>query len=215
MKKPLCSLLFMATAPFAFSSAHAQSLDEDPQYLQFKTKAVNTRFAGAVPIEFRFCIEEYDKLIAGGVAPDTRVPDEEIAGLNYGDPPIIWTGTLKEIKDKWCEAGLADKTEDVANTLAPYRAALKNDKLDLVIDSTQGHVMSYALPGGEYTDDPEKLAAAPVWFLDVGPPSNEIQNCDDGGRRNTVRRYTFDAEQKLTGTTSRRYCGDPPGEAYR
>ena len=63
-------------------------------------------------------------------------------------------------------------TDDVAKRHAPYRAALKNDKLRLVIDETHGHVKSYALQGGQYTADAKKLGAASVWFLDLGAPSN-------------------------------------------
>jgi hypothetical protein len=66
------------------------------------------------------------------------------------------------------------------------------DKLRLVINETHGGVMSYALPGGKYTDDPKLLAAARVWFLDIGRPSNELQYCMSGGKRHSVRRYTFE-----------------------
>ena len=69
--------------------------------------------------------------------------------------------------------------------------------------------------GGQYTDDAKKLAAAPVWFLDVGAPSNERQYCPGGGKRKFVRKYTFDAQHKLTGTTQKEFCGDPPASAYR
>jgi hypothetical protein len=71
------------------------------------------------------------------------------------------------------------------------------------------------LPGGKYTDDAKLLAAAPVWFLDVGPPSNERQYCPDGSKRHSVRRYSFNAQHKLLGTTQKEYCGDPPASAYR
>jgi hypothetical protein len=106
-------------------------------------------------------------------------------------------------------------TGDVAARHAPYRANLKADKLRLVIDERHGGVTSYALPGGKYTGDAKLLAAARVWFLDVGPPSNERQYCPGGGKRNSVRRYSFDAQHKLLGTTQKEYCGDPPESAYR
>jgi hypothetical protein len=84
-----------------------------------------------------------------------------------------------------------------------------------VIDETHGGVTSYALAGGKYTSDAKKLADARVWFLDVGPPSNELQYCPNGGKRHSVRRYSFNAEHKLLGTTQKEYCGDPPASAYQ
>ena len=61
----------------------------------------------------------------------------------------------------------------------------------------------------------DELAAASVWFLDVGAPSNERQYCPGGGKRKFVRRYSFDGQHKLLGTTQKEYCGDPPASAYR
>ena len=186
--------------------ANAQSLQDNKHYASFRLWATATQAPNPVPNMFTACIDAYDAMIASGVSPDTRVPD---------NPGLNWTGTVREIKEKWCEAGLKKKTGDLAKRHAPYHAALKNDKLRLVVDSTHGHVKSYAMPGGQYTDDAKKLAAAPVWFLDLGAPSNERQNCPTGGKRKTVRRYTFDAQHKLLNTTSKEFCGDPPASAYR
>jgi len=157
---------------------------------------------------FKFCLQAYDRMIASGVSPSTQVTEGEVSG-------IPWKGTVQEIKEKWCEAGLKKTTGDVAARHAPYKANLKADKLRLVIDETHGHVSSYALPGGQYTSDAKKLAAAPVWFLDVGAPSNERQYCPGGGKRKFVRKYSFDASHKLLGTTQKEFCGDPPASAYR
>jgi hypothetical protein len=161
-----------------------------------------------VPNMFKFCLQAYDRMIASGVSPSTQVTEGEVSG-------IPWKGTVQEIKEKWCEAGLKKTTGDVAARHAPYKANLKADKLRLVIDETHGHVSSYALPGGQYTSDAKKLAAAPVWFLDVGAPSNERQYCPGGGKRKFVRKYSFDASHKLLGTTQKEFCGDPPASAYR
>jgi len=195
--------------------AHSQSLQDSEHYRSFKSSAMDTRAPDPVPNMFKFCIQAYDKMIASGVSPSTRVPEESVPGFRSNDPPIVWSGTVQEIKEKWCEAGMKKTTDDVAKRHGPYRAALKNDKLRLVIDETHGHVMRYALPGGQYTGDAQKLAAASVWFLDVGAPSNERQNCPTGGKRKTVRKYTFDAQHKLLNTTSKEFCGDPPASAYR
>jgi hypothetical protein len=189
-------------------AARAQSLDENEDYQSFRSWAVNTQQPDPVPNMFKFCIQAYDKMIANGVSPTTLVPEGEHGG-------IPWKGTVQEIKEKWCDAGLKKITGDVAARHAPYREHLKADKLSLVIDETHGGVMSYALPGGKYTDDAKLLAAARVWFLDVGPPSNELQYCLSGGKRHSVRRYSFDAGHKLLSTTEKEYCGDPPASAYR
>jgi hypothetical protein len=211
MKKAYAMVALM---PFAVS-VHAQGLQENEHYRSFKSWAMDTRAPDPVPNMFKFCIQSYEKMIASGVSPSARVPEETMPGFGRNDPPIVWSGTVQEIKDKWCQAGLKTTSDDVAKRHAPYRAALKNDKLRLMIDETHGHVSRYALPGGQYTDDAKKLAAAPVWFLDLGAPSNERQNCPSGGKRKFVRRYTFDASHKLTNTTTNEFCGDPPASAYR
>lgn len=189
-------------------AAHAQSLEDNEHYQAFRSWAIDTQQPDPVPNMFKFCIQSYDKMIASGISPATPVPEGEVRG-------ILWKGTVQEIKEKWCDAGLKKISDDVAARHAPYRANLKADKLRLVVDETHGGISSYALPGGKYTTDAKRLAAAPVWFLDVGPPSNERQNCPSGGRRHFVRRYSFNAQHKLIGTTQKEYCGDPPPSAYR
>lgn len=201
----MATAVFLPGAPAAFAQ---ESLENNQHYQAFKSWAIDTQNPDPVPNMFKFCLQAYDKLIASGVSPSTRVKEDRDRG-------VLWTGTLQEIKGKWCEAGLKKTSDDVAKRHAPYRAALKGDKLRLVIDETHGHVRSYALPGGQYTEDAKKLAAASTWFLDVGAPSNERQYCPGGGKRKFVRRYTFDGQHKLLGTTQKEYCGDPPASAYR
>ena len=208
-------LIFLALAGFASAAAQAQSLQDNEHYSSFKSWAIHTQEPNPVPNMFKFCIQSYDKMIASGVSPSARVPEQTLPPFGPGDKPIVWAGTVQELKEKWCEAGLKKTTGDVAAKHAPYKAALRNDKLRLVIDETHGHVMRYALPGGQYTDDAKKLAAASTWFLDVGAPSNERQNCPSGGKRKFVRKYSFDANHKLLGTTQKEFCGDPPASAYR
>jgi hypothetical protein len=122
---------------------------------------------------------------------------------------------VQEIREKWCDAGLKKLTDDTAGREAPYRNVLKNDKLRMVIDSPPGHIRTYAVPGGEYSTDPKKLAAASVWFDNASAPSNERQMCSTGGKRIFLRRYTFDAQHKLVSNTSKEYCGGIPASAYR
>lgn len=209
----VCFTMLIVCAAFAID-ARAQSLEDNEHYRAFRSWAVNTQEPKPLPNMFKFCIQSYEKMIASGVSPSTRVP-EKVIPASAGFPEIRWKGTVQEIKERWCDAGQKKITGDVAARHAPYKAVLKADKLRLVIDETHGGVSSYALAGGKYTSDAKLLAAARVWFLDIGPPSNESQYCLNGGKRNSVRRYTFDAQHKLLSTTQKAYCGEPPASAYR
>jgi hypothetical protein len=202
-----CIALVVLLSAFG-ATTYAQDLDENENYQSFKSWAIDTQYPDPLPNMFKFCIQSYDKMIASGVSPSTRVPEAKI-----GD--IEWKGTVQEIKEKWCDAGLKKTTADLTALHAPYKAVLKADKLSLVVDETHGGISSFAMPGGKYTDDPKLLAAAPVWFLDIGPPSDEPQFCASGGKRHSVRRYSFNAQHKLLGTTQKEYCGDPPASAYK
>ena len=210
----LCFALVVVSLAFAVGARAQPALNENEDYRSFKSWAIHTQEPDPLPNMFKFCIQSYDKMIANGIAPSTRVP-EEVIPASAGFPRIEWKGTIQEIKEKWCEAGQKKVSGDVAARHAPYRAHLKADKLRLVIDETHGRVSSYALAGGKYTSDAKLLAAARVWFLDIGAPSNERQYCPSGGKRSSVRRYSFDAQHNLIGTTQKEYCGDPPASAYR
>jgi hypothetical protein len=197
------------------AAASSAALEENRDYAAFKSWALDTQEPNPIPNMFKFCIDAYNKMIASGISPSTRVPEETRSNQRPGGPPIVYAGTVQEIKEKWCDAGGQKINADVAAKHAPYRAALKNDKLRLVIDETHGHVSSYAVAGGQYTSDAKRLAAASVWFLDIGPATNESQNCVGGGRKATVRRYAFDGQHNLTGTTSKQFCGSVPSSAYQ
>lgn len=209
----ICLSLSIIAATFA-SSAHAQDLEENSHYREFKKWTVAAQHKRPLPIVYQWCREAYDKMIASGVSPSTQVP-EDIMSADIDFPKIEWKGTVKELNDGLCAGGQKKLSDDIEAKHAPFKAALKADKLRLVIDEKTGIVYSYALASGKYTNDAKALAAAKVWFLDIGPPSNEAQNCITGGRRNSVRRYTFDADHKLLSTTQKQYCGDPPASAYR
>ncbi len=205
--------LAMAIVSLA-STARAQSLEDNEHYSAFRGWAINTQEPDPLPNMFKFCIQSYDKMIASGVSPSTRVPEQEIPASGKF-PRILWKGTVQEIKEKWCDAGQKKVAGDVEAKHAPYKANLKADKLRLVIDETHGKVFSYALAGGKYTDDAKALAAAKVWFLDIGAATNETRICRNGGKLSSVRRYSFDVNHKLIGTTEKEYCGTPPASAYR
>ena len=166
------------------------------------------RVGQTVKLTLERCVSAYDDIIKAGIAPTDRVPERSTrAGM--------WSGTVGEIHQKWCNAGLSQATANVAANEAPYRKVLQNDKLKMVINSPPGHIRTYAVPGGEYSADANKLAAASVWFDNASAPSNEIQVCPSGGKRLFLRRYTFDAQHNLLNNTSREYCGNIPAAAYR
>jgi hypothetical protein len=210
MMKLLSFCFALTVLSFAFhADARSQSsLEDNKDYREFRKWVVASQEPGPVAIVYQWCIESYNKMIAGGVSPSTRVVEDK----DWGP---FWKGTVQEIKENLCDGGLKKLTGDLDAKHAPYKTHLRADKLRLVINKNSGHVYSYALAGGKYTDDAKALAAARVWFLDIGAPSNEAQYCVTGGKRSSVRRYTFDAQHNLLSTTEKAYCGNPPASAYR
>jgi hypothetical protein len=205
-----CFAMGVFFATFA-SAASAQSLEDNQLYYNFLSQVRSIKGSiedgGKVfPMEFVYCLGAYDKLIASGVSPSTRFPADNSANL---------TGTLAEAKEKYCVAPAKKVDEDWDAKQAPYKAVLKADKLRLVINQNSRVIYSYALAGGKYTEDASALAAARVWFVNVGAASNDRRVCVNGGKLGSVRRYTFDANHKLLSTTEKEYCGTPPASAYR
>jgi hypothetical protein len=144
---------------------------------------------------YKWCLKSYDDAIAAGVPPTEEVT---VRGT---------TGTIEEIRNKWCQGGKAKFDEAEDKRTAPFRKVLKNDKLAMALKDADAIV----LPGGSGTDDPNKLAAAPVWFIDTSPP----EHCRDGRQLHRVHRYQFSADHKLRGTTDHDYCGAPPSSAFK
>ncbi len=211
MKTALFCLVMFAVLSV---SASAQDLDENAQYREFKKWTVAAQHKRPLPIIYEWCSEAYTKMIASGVSPSAQVP-EEIMSEDIDFPKIEWKGTVKELNDRLCSGGQKKLSEDILAKQAPYKAALKADKLRLVIDEKTGTVYSYALTGGKYSSDAKALAAARVWFLDIGRSTAETRICVNGGKLSSVRRYSFDVNHKLLGTTEKEYCGTPPASAYR
>lgn len=144
---------------------------------------------------FKWCLKAYDDAIAAGVPPTEKVT---VRGTS---------GTMEEIKTKWCQGGKDKFAEAEDKRTAPLRKALKNDKLAMALKDADAIV----LPGGSGTDNPQRLAAASVWFIDTSPP----EQCRDGRQLHRVHRYQFDADQKLRGTSDHDYCGAPPSSAFK
>lgn len=153
---------------------------------------------------FAHCVATYNDAIAAGIKPTDRVPQRRI---RIGRDMVMWSGTIEELKLKYCDAGTAKIKEELAKREAPYRKVLKNDKLELALGFNATAV--YVLPGGDASMNPAKLAASRVWFDSTSAPSNEAQTCADGRRRVLVRKYEFDKNQKIVKTTKSESCGDP------
>lgn len=206
----VCFALAAVCVAFTFCVS-AQSLEDNQNFYSFMSQVRSIRSSiedgdKIFPMEFVYCLDKYEKLIASGVSPTVRVGE-------YAE--IKWNATLGEIKEKYCVAPEKKVNEDWDAKTAPYKAVLKGDKLRLVINENSRVVYSYALTGGKYTDDAKLLAAAKVWFLNIGTSTAESRICTNGGKLNSVRRYSFDANHKLIGTTEKEYCGTPPASAYR
>lgn len=193
------------------STANAQTLDDNQHFYSFMSEVRSIRSSvedgdKIFPMEFVYCLDKYEKLIASGVSPTARVGE-------YAE--IKWNATLGEIKEKYCVAPARKVNEDWEAKQAPYKAVLKADKLRLIINENSRVIYSYALAGGKYTDDAKALAAAKVWFLNIGRSTAETRYCVNGRALSSVRRYSFDVNHKLIGTTEKEYCGTPPASAYR
>ena len=147
---------------------------------------------------FRNCLQAYDEIVKAGVSPSERVPDDVIGGA-------AWSGSIEELRKKWCDSGFHEANAKTAASEAPYRQALMNDKLKVAL--TYQEVI---LPGGARTTDPQRMAAASVWFEDFSP-SNV---CTDGRTIHNLRRYQFGSDQRIVKTTEQEYCGSAPLSAF-
>jgi hypothetical protein len=87
-------------------------------------------------------------------------------------------------------------------------AGARGDKLDLMV-RTDG--FRWRLPGGEQTDDPVKIAAAPVlfqWLVAQDP-------ADSGFEIHTIRAYRFiRGALSITDRTYHIAVGDDPGDVF-
>jgi hypothetical protein len=147
---------------------------------------------------YRNCLKTYDDIVKAGIQPTERVPDRVIAGAQ-------WSGSIEELKKKWCDTGASNASSQTSASEAPFRKELQADKLKIAL--TYGSVF---LPGHVGTSNAHKMAAASVWFLDLSPP----RHCTDGSQVHTIRRYQFDGNQ-LVKTTHHDYCGPAPTSAFQ
>ena len=161
-----------------------------------ESDSVNNRAA------FGHCMTTYADAIKAGVKATDRVPQRRI---RIGHDLVMWSGTIEELKIKYCDAGMEKIQAELGKREAPYRRVLKADKLAMALGFNATAV--YVLPGGDASMNPARLAAARIWFDSTSAPSNEAQNCTDGRRRTLVRKYEFNAKHELVKTTQKEYCG--------
>jgi hypothetical protein len=147
---------------------------------------------------YKNCLQAYDQIVKAGVSPSERVPEDVIGSAT-------WSGSIEEIRNKWCEPGLSKANSKTAASEAPYRKELTNDKLKVALTYQQ-----VLLPGGARTADPHKMAASSVWFVDFSPS----KVCNDGRQVHNLRRYQFGGDQRLIKTTEQDYCGSAPLSAF-
>ncbi len=147
---------------------------------------------------FKNCLQAYDEIVKAGVSPTEHVPDDVIKGAP-------WSGSIEELRKKWCDSGFTTANAKTAASEAPYRKVLTSDKLKVAL--TYQEVI---LPGGARTTDPRKMAAASVWFEDFSPS----KVCNDGRQVHNLRRYQFGSDQRIVKTTEQDYCGGAPLSAF-
>jgi hypothetical protein len=155
------------------------------------------------------CLEFYDKAIAAGHAPTTRLPYE---GLSFEDPTTgdAFVGTIEEARKKFCDAKAKKHLDEVAKQEAPYREVLKADKLQVALRHRDENLFG---PGRKNIDAPAQLASARVWFRETW---YKEKSCGNGASHPYhVERFEFDAGHKLVKQTTETFCGAPPKSAFR
>ncbi len=184
------------------SCVHVESLGKIQyfeRWAKFAMKDAPNLNSGRYDVAYyKNCIQAYDEIVKAGVSPSERVPDDVIGGAP-------WSGSIEELRKKWCDSGFSTANAKTVASEEPYRKVLTNDKLKVAL--TYQEVL---LPGGARTTDPQKMAAAAVWFEDFSPS----KVCNDGRQVHNLRRYQFGSDQRIVKTTEQEYCGSAPLSAF-
>jgi len=149
--------------------------------------------AGVMQEQVEPCHDAIKKAVAAGVAPTShlQVPTGDIT-LDEADAKVC------DALDTAAKAINAIEEAKLAALLAPYKKALKGDRLNTFIDRKMIFDDIYG-PGGGSLDTPAKLVAAKAWFIvlsgDIGLGIKTV----------TVRRYLFSGN-KLGSVTERTGC---------
>lgn len=159
---------------------------------------------------FNLCLHDYQRMLEGGIKPTDPIPEWDVTLAN--GTTFTLTGTVEEVRKKYCDVGMAKVRAEMEAKFAPYRKALKNDKLSMVVIEGANSARAYILPGGKVSTDPKRLAAAAVWFSDT--TTSDRVACR-GKDQHVVHRYQFDKNHKLVKTTDKSYCGKVPARAFK
>ncbi len=159
--------------------------------------------------QFVRCKETYAELLKAGISKTSKVQEREILKDDQATK-LTWSGTVEQLQNKYCDAPAKKNASDTADREAPFRKALKADKLSMAL--TTG---AFYLPGGKVSSDPAALAAAKVWFSDTQSANSTRKTCNGGQEIHTVHRYVFDAGHKLVKTTDTYHCGAVPARAFK
>jgi hypothetical protein len=155
---------------------------------------------------FSNCLDVYAKMMKAGIPPTYKVPDQMVAD-NDGKM-VLFGGPVEDIRKKWCDDGLKNAKAERERRDAPYKKALKGDKLSIALSWRAMY-----LPGGTLTEDPAVMAKSNVWFTDGSPGLVCIRK--GVPEVHELTRMEFDGAGKLLKSTSTKHCGAPPASAFR
>lgn len=144
------------------------------------------------------CMARYDEGLALGIKATDKVPQRKV---RIGRDLVMWSGSLKELKVKHCDAAMKKIRVELAKIEGPFRKFLKADKLALALGFNVTAV--YRLPDGDRSMNPAKLAAEKVWF-----GTRTGGHCADGRTQVDVTKYEFNAAHKIVNETTKQYCGE-------
>ena len=146
------------------------------------------------------CANYWPTLIAAGVKPSERM-DEDVPKTYGRQEKIRITGTLEELKTKYCDQVVASEQAKEDADFAPFKKVLKKDKLAIVLDYRGARGIT--LLGGDQSMKPAKLASARVWFT-----ARVGGDCNDGRTMIVVTRYDFDAAHAIVKEAKKQHCGE-------
>ncbi len=149
------------------------------------------------------CLQNYDAMLKKGVAADSQVIPDKANDAN--GVAVEWSGTVKDLNQKYCVAGLKKAKEEQSKRDAPYKKVMKGEKLETALT-----YRGVFLAGGSVTEDPAVMAKAAVWFIDTEPQ----EWCANAMQKHVVHRYEF-AGDKLAKSTNIETCGVPRANTFK
>lgn len=149
--------------------------------------------------DYRNCIKVYNEIVQKGISPS-----EHVAERMVGELP--WSGTITELREKWCDTGLQASTQAADKVDAPFRRHLKGDRLDIALRYHGAY-----LPGGIKTVSARQMAAVSVWFIEFLPR----RYCNDGRQIHLMRRYQFGPAEELIKKSEQEFCGPAPLSSFQ